>query len=195
MRKAQAAQAHHLRNLRRQCAGQSSKSPGNGIERGQMTGNPGAQRSHPHAVLPDADAGQAEWRCHQATHQRIARHQYRQCVQISGMAGEIELEDAQQWPHFDARQAIVASRHATPLACQLLQHLRDRQADHDRGQAMAAQNQLAAQPCDQRTGGGASHQTCHRISPDAQREYPSGIGAHAKHRRMTQGHDARVAKH
>ena len=150
-----------------------------------------AQRLHPHLVLADADQRPPETRIDQPVehqhHRGEQQHHQRGELRIAGQVNPGQRLPARQVHAIFAAPGLQAD-------CQVVDHLREGQRDHDEVDAARSQRDRAHHRRERRRGQHRQRPRHQRIGDTLHAQDARDIGAHAEERRMAQADQSAKAQ-
>jgi hypothetical protein len=181
--------------LREQSAGDACHRRRDGVDGDQPVVDRGPDRMHAAHVFANADQRPAERRVHDSPRDEEQHEQHAKGVDVVRAAVQVVLEDAEQRLDRDPGQPVEAPCDAGQGVAQLVQHDGDRERQHQQRQAPVAQQDPARNEPHQRGAGAGDRQLRERLAPPVARgEQPGGVGSGTEERRVTEGHDPRIAQ-
>src|SRR5262249_45818354 len=115
-------------------------------------------------------------------------------VPETGSTEEIEVEETQQRPHFDALQAGVAAGQPRHAACNFEQQKSDAQGYHQHCRTSHFRDDGAERKSERAGGKAADENTGERFAPTMGGKQTCGVGAEPEERGMPEGRNAAIAK-
>ena len=117
-----------------------------------------------------------------------------EAVQVRHAADDVELEQPEHLPHRHAAQAVDAAGDERRLVGGFEQQQRDAERHHQPRKVLAAHDEKAGQPADQRRHRARDQQAAERFAPTKHGEQSRRVRADAEVRRMAERNDAGVTE-